>query len=407
MCSKPGAGGPVKDKCHKCTRTKLFCVCSTTCVLSCCQSCTFCRKCKRAVTKERHKSLVKSEARNKVCQRCFFCRSLRFCPHCSKCPQCCQCSSDRGTSPKILAEVVPPRFKPESSVHFEGRLHSPVQSQTPTSKGPPNSQWLCKPPQEPLPEGGFASLTTKGGSRDGKGLDISSLLQPTLHSPKTKPKVATSLGPQCSKQIFECKNIQDGNPGNNWDLPATGRMGDIAGIQRRLFPHSSPCEVQKISLVPFPKSVLSIPGSSLWPLHSSHGVHLCGQRGEANCSIPGYKDPPVPRRLVDSSPYQRVLPPGHSIPPRPLPGIGLDNQHTKVGTKTQTDFRVRGLQVRPLPGAGLTDPEPVGVDPSEVGSHPVQTKLPSQELHVPDRPTYSDGKTGSPGETPRDPFSGT
>ena len=170
-------------------------------------------------------------SRNKICQRCFFCRSLRFCPHCSKCPQCCQCSSDRGTSPKILAEVVPPRFKPESSVHFEGRLHSPIQSQTPTSKGPPNSQWLCKPPQEPLPEGGFASLTTKGGSRDGKGSDISSLLQPTVHSPKTKPKVATSLGPQCSKQIFERKNIQDGNPGNNSDLTATGRMGDIAGFQ--------------------------------------------------------------------------------------------------------------------------------------------------------------------------------
>ena len=246
------------------------------------------------------------------------------------------------------------------SVHFEGRLHSPVQSQTSTSKGPSNSQWLCK------------------------------------------PEMATSLGPQCSKQIFERKNIQDGNPGNNSDLPATGRMGDIAGFQRRLFPHSSPCEVPKISQVPFPKSVLSVPGSSLWPLHSSHGVHLCGQRGETNGSSPGYKDPPVPRRLVDSSPYQRVLPPGHSIPPRPLPGIGLDNQRTKVGTRTQTDFRVRGLQVRPLPGTGLTDPEPVGVDPSKVGIHPVQTKLPSQELHVPDRPTYSDGKTGSPGETPHE-----
>ena len=137
----------------------------------------------------------------------------------------------------------------------------------------------------------------------------------------------------------------------------------------------------------------------MWPLH---GVHLCGQRGEANGSIPGYKDPPVPRRLVDSSPYQRILPPGHSIPPRPLPGIGLDNQRTKIRTRTQTDFRVRGLQVRSLPGTGLTDPEPVGVDPSKVGIHPIQTKLPSQELHVPDRPTYSDGKTGSPGETPHE-----
>ena len=238
MCTKPSAGGPVRDRCHKCKKTKLFCVCSTTCVLSCCQSCTFCLKCKRAVTKERRKSLVKSETRNKFCQRCFFCRSLRFCPHCSKCPQCCQCSSDRGTSPKILAEVVRPGCKSEGSVHFEGWLHSPVQNQTSSGKGSFDSQRLCKPPQEPLPEGSFAGLTAKGGGRDGEGSNISSLLQPTVHSSKTKPKMATNLGPQCSKQIFERKNIQNGNPRNNSDFLATGGMGDIAGFQRRLFPQS-------------------------------------------------------------------------------------------------------------------------------------------------------------------------
>ena len=370
--------------------------------MSCCQSCTFCLKCERAATKERRKSLIKSESRNKNCEKCFFCRSLRFCPHCSKCPQCCQCSPDRGTSPKILAEVVPPGCKSESSVHFEGRLHSPIQNQTPFGKGSIDSQWLCKPPQEPLPEGGFAGLAAEGGSRDGEGSNISSLLQPTVHSSKTKPKMATNLGPQCSKQIFERKNIQNGNPRNNSDFLATGGMGDIVGLQRRLFPHSSSYAVPEISQVPFPKSVFSVQGPSLRPLHRSDGVHLCGQRGQVNGSIPGYKDPPVPRRLVDSSPYQRILPPGHSIPPRPLPGVGLDNQCTQVRTRTQTDFRVRGLQVRSLPGTGLTDPEPVGVDPSKVGIHPIQTKLPSQELHVPDRPTYSDGKTGSPGETPHE-----
>ena len=91
-----------------------------------------------------------------------------------------------------------------------------------------------------------------------------------------------------------------------------------------------------------------------------------------------------------------------TIPPRPLPGVGLGNQRTKVRTRTQTDFRVRGLQVRSLPGTGLTDPEPVGVDPPKFGIHPIQAKLPSQELYVPDRPAYSDGKTGSPGETPHE-----
>ena len=298
--------------------------------------------------------------------------------------------------------MVPPGCKSESSVHFEGRLHSPIQGQTKSSQRSVDSQRLCKPPQEPLPETGFAGLTTKGGSRDGEGSNISNLFQQVIHCSQTKSKMAASLGPQCSKQIFECKNIQDGNPRNNSDFLAARGMGDFAGFQRRLFPHSSPCEIPEISQVPFPKSVLSVPGPSLWPLHSSDGVHLGGQRGQVNGSIPGYKDPPVPRRLVDSSPYQRILPPGHPIPPRPLPGVGLDSEPTKVRARTQTDFRVRGLQVRSLSRTGLTDSEPLGVDPPKVGIHPIQTKLPSQGTYVPNRPAYSNRKTGSPGETPHE-----
>ena len=180
--------------------------------------------------------------------------------------------------------------------------------------------------------------------------------------------MATSLRPECSQQIFERKNIQNGNPRNNLDFLTTRGMGDIAGFQRRLFSHSSSCVFPEISQVSCPKPVLSVPVPSLWPLHSSDGVHLCGQRGQVNGSIPGYKDPPVPRRLVDSSPYLRILPPGHSIPHCPLPGVGLDSQPTKVRTGTQTDVRVRGLQVRSLSRTGLTDSEPLGVDPPKVES---------------------------------------
>ena len=115
--------------CVKCSKTELSFICSKTCNVSCCQSCTFCLKCERAVTKERQKSLIKSENRNKFCEKCFFCRSLCFCPHCSKCPQCCKCSDGGRTSAEILAEMVPPGCKSESSVHLEGRLHSSVQKQ--------------------------------------------------------------------------------------------------------------------------------------------------------------------------------------------------------------------------------------------------------------------------------------
>ena len=48
--------------------------------------------------------------------------------------------------------------------------------------------------------------------------------------------MAVNLGPHCSKQIFERKNIQNGDPRDNLNLLATRGMGDIAGFQRRLFP---------------------------------------------------------------------------------------------------------------------------------------------------------------------------
>ena len=107
---------------------------------------------------------------------------------------------------------------------------------------------------------------------------------------------------QCSQQIFERKNIQNGDPRDNQNLLTTRGMGDIAGFQQRLFPHPNSQPVPKVSQVSFSKPNLLVPGPSLWPLNSPNGVHLCGQRSQVNGSVPGYKDPPVPRRLVDSSP---------------------------------------------------------------------------------------------------------
>ena len=129
--------------------------------------------------------------------------------------------------------------KSESSVYLEGMVHSPIQKQTTSSERYLDSQWFSKPLQEPLPEGGCTDLATEGGSRDGEGSNISSLLQQTVHSSQTKPKMATGIGPQCSKQIFERKNFQNGNPRDNSDFLTTRGMGDIAGFQRRLFPHPS------------------------------------------------------------------------------------------------------------------------------------------------------------------------
>ena len=105
----------------------------------------------------------------------------------------------------------------------------------------------------------------------------------------------TNLGPQCSKQIFERKKIQNGNTGNHPDLPPSRGMGYFAEFQRRIFPHSYPSKISEIPEVSFPKPDISVPGPTLWPLHSSNGVHLCGQGGKTDGASSGDKNPPVPR----------------------------------------------------------------------------------------------------------------
>ena len=97
-------------------------------------------------------------------------------------------------------------------------------------------------------------------------------------------------------------SVQNGNTRDNSDFPSTRGMGDIAGFQRRLFPHPHSHRVPKISQIPFPKPILPVQSPPLWHINCSYGVHLRGKGGQVDGSIPRYKNPPVPRRLVDSSP---------------------------------------------------------------------------------------------------------
>ena len=372
----------------------------------CCLSCTFCNKIKKwAAAKERRKTNIKHEKYNKVCEKCFFCKSLCFCPQCAKCSQCCKCPASGGATTIVLGSMGTTRCKPKSSVHTKRGLCSPIQSQTLPSEGSPDSKRLCQSHQRLPLARGSTSLNQEEGSREGQGSNLSSLLQQTIHCSQTEPKVAANLGPQYSKSVFMRKNIQNGNPGDNSNLLTTGRVGDIAGLQRRLLPHSNPCQLPKIPQVPLPEPVLPISGSSLWPVNSSNGVHLCSQRGKTNGSVSRYKDPPVPRRLVDSSPYQRILPPGNPVPPSPLPGVGLDGKHAKIRTGTPTSLRFCRLPVRPTQRIGQTYSKPLGSPSTKSNRVITEQILPSENLHVSYRSTHCDRETGAPRQTAHETYS--
>ena len=76
--------------------------------------------------KERCKSqLLLSLSKNKVCERCFLCRSIEFCKSCHKYPNCCSRSTCRarlhqfwekwaalGASPKVVTVLREPYTLP-------------------------------------------------------------------------------------------------------------------------------------------------------------------------------------------------------------------------------------------------------------------------------------------------------
>ena len=85
-------------------------------VNSCCK-CSFCH---RVATKERRQSqLLLQSHRNKICERCFLCRSLEFCKYCHKSPNCCKVHA--FSYPGSVLTVQSPTL---SSVHSTHGVHS-------------------------------------------------------------------------------------------------------------------------------------------------------------------------------------------------------------------------------------------------------------------------------------------
>ena len=127
--------------CDRCSKGFELCICnreglslyktkfkdknSFTCILSCCKSCSFCR---RVAAKERHKS--RSSKDNKICEKCFLCESLEYCKNVTNVPPVVpnlpvgarlhrfqEKWAALGISPKVLAVlregyILPFRFRP-------------------------------------------------------------------------------------------------------------------------------------------------------------------------------------------------------------------------------------------------------------------------------------------------------
>ena len=359
--------------------------CKSGCVLSCCNSCSFCSY-HRASAKERSKSRTSVE-QNKACEQCFLCRSMSFCPKCSRCPHYCARWSCRRPSLKILASLASVRRKPSSSVHTKGGLQPSIQVKS-------SSEQLCQSGQKPFPQRGTDLSPRKVGSRTSPGPVFSSLLQPAVFSPQTGKQVETNFRSESFEQVPQNRHIQDGNSGNHPDLSTKGGVGNLAGFQQCILSHPHSPQVEEVHEVLPQQTSVPVHCPSLRVGHGSSRVHQGGQGGETYGSEQGYKNPPVPRRLVTESPFKGDWSMSHPGSVVSLPRTGLAGQHQKVGVDSSTGLYLRRLPVRPVDGSGFANSRKMGKLASEAVVFKGLGQLHGPAVHVLDRTLDSHQETG-------------
>ena len=182
----------------------------------------------------------------KICEKCFLCHSIVLCQFCFKCTKCCPHSACRGQTAKILADLAGPGCRSKSGSNPARGLHPPFPDLTKTHKNSYSHKLLCQSSQEQLPVRGIASAYRQKCCRTGFQSDLVGVLQPTLFSPQTQQQMETDIRPQPSEPISQSREIQDGNTGNHQNLPPTGGMGYVGGLQGCLFPYTDTGTVQEI-----------------------------------------------------------------------------------------------------------------------------------------------------------------
>ena len=212
----------------------------------------------------------------------------------------------------------------------------------------------------------------------------------------------TYPGSEHPEHIFKHRVVQNGDPRDNQNL-STGRgVGPLHRLQGRIlpYPHSQSCK--EVHAFSHPGSVLPVQGPTLWPVHSSYGVHSGSQGSQADGTTEGYKDPPVPRRLVGESLFPRHLSPAYTEFSGSLPGAGLDSKQGKVRTGSKTGLQLRRLPVRPEGRQGQTHTRALAGLDRQGSDHTVRSGVSGPTVHVPHRSTHSNRETGPPRATPHE-----
>ena len=214
----------------------------------------------------------------------------------------------------------------------------------------------------------------------------------------------TYPGSEHLEHLLEHRVVQDGDLRDNKNLPTGRGVGHFHRLQRRVLAHTYSQSVQEVHAFSPPGSVLPIQSPTLWPLHSSHGVHSGSQRGQTHGTAEGFKDPPVPRRLAGESLFPRNLSPTYTEFGSSLPRSRLASEQGKVIAGPKTGFQLRRLPVRPERRQGQTHTRALAGLDRQDPVNTVQSGMSGLTVHVPHRSAHSNRKASPPRATSHEAY---
>ena len=272
------------------------------------------------------------------------CHSIVLCKTCNKCQKCCTKSACRGETSKLLANLAGSGCQSESCSNPERGLHPPLSDPAKSHKVYHSHKLLCQSPQEPLPAGGITSAHRQKCRGTNTKPNISGFFQPTIFSPKAQQQVETYIRSEQTESFLQGGEIQNGDTRNHQDIPPTRGVGHLNRLQGRLLPYTNTGTVQEISEISCSGSDIPIQSSAFRSVHSTLGVYCCSKGGETDGHTQGYKDPPVPRRLVGESQIPPGLSSAYSGSSKNMPRSRLAGEFGKVRTGAKQIFDFVGYQ---------------------------------------------------------------
>ena len=120
-------------------------------------------------------------------------------------------------------------------LEIEGGLHSPLPVQTPLDEVTDCNKQLPQSNQTVLPFRGTVSADKQECSPTSGKSKLTGVLQPAIIGTQTQQPVETDPRPEHLEHLFKHRDVQDGNPRDNKNLPPSRGVGHIHRFQDAYF----------------------------------------------------------------------------------------------------------------------------------------------------------------------------